>query len=271
MDISTDSVAYIITQGRHGGRTWKAPNGFGFAAAEHRVELADAEIVAFAEHLPFAFYFSENGWQALGIIGHELSGNVCVTPEGQWRSGYVPAALRGYPFAITEGNEAKLTIDESSGLLLDTYDGNPFFDTSGNLSPLLLKTRAFLIKLREGRRKLSLAIRELDKCGLLVPWEKLHAHLNSPNGEPDLCCIDETRFKALSDSEFLRLRWSNAISLIYAQLYSQRKLPTLIRLTEAHRHPVGKATAVVERGNNQPGNELLTLMTEEMANLGREA
>lgn len=271
MDISTDPVAYIITQERHGGKTWKAPEGFGFAASDHSVELADAEIVSFAEHLPFAFYYSANGWQALGIIGNAQSGNVCVTPEGQWRAGYIPAALRGYPFAITEGNEAKLTIDESPGLVLDTYDGKPFFDTSGNLPPLLMKTRAFLIKLREGRRKLSLAIRELDKCGLLVPWEKLHTHTGSAGGQAELCCIDETRFKELSDKEFVRLRWSNAISLIYTQLYSQRRLPNLDRLAQTHQQLVDKATAVTDQDKVATENQLLALMNEEAAKLNGEA
>ena len=271
MDISTDSVSYIITQERHGGRTWKPPQGFGFASGDHRVELADAEIVAFADQLPIGFFFSGNGWQALGIVGTPGKGNVCITPEGQWRCGYIPAALRGYPFAIAEGNDAELTIAENSGLLLNTYNGQPFFDASGQLSPLLSKTRAFLIKLREGRRKLSLAIRELDKCGLLVPWDKLHDCTSPHIDGPDLCCIDEKRFKALSDSDFIRLRRANAISLVYAQLYSQRKLANLNRLCQLHEKQNEITSAAPLQDETTETNEFLALMNEEMDKLNGRA
>ncbi|SFD95660.1 SapC protein [Marinobacter sp. DSM 26671] len=262
--------AEVITQARHGGKTWRAPQGFHFANDEYLVKLTDAEIITFADHLPFAFQFTENSWQALGMIGNPHTGNACVTSDGQWQSGYIPAILRGYPFDITADQQAMLAIRENSGLVLDNYEGQPFFDASGNLSPLLTKTRAFLVKVQEGRRKLSAAIRELDRHGLLAPWESFSAQLSLPGTGPDLLRVDEKRFRELPDRDYLRLRRANAITLIYAQLYSQRRLPNLTRLTQLrHNHESNTDARYSDamQGGTSAENELIALISKEMRDL----
>jgi len=274
VNISANAVAHIITQSRHGGGTWMPPSDFHFTAAGYSVALAEAEIAPFADHLPFAFQHKEKGWQAVGVFGDHQNGNACFTPAGQWRAGYIPAAFRGYPFTITEGEEAQLAILESAELLSCGYDGKAFFDASGNLAPLLEQTRDFLIKIRQGKQRLSIAIQELDTCGLLVPWNKLSGHVQAPEDLPPLYGIDEHRLKALPDNNYIRLRWANAISLAYAQLHSQRKLENLARLRQAQPPQADAATAgpgagAATAGLTQ-GNEILALMNEELNRMNEE-
>lgn len=272
--ISANAVAHIVTQSRHGGSTWMPPSDFHFTAADYSVALAEAEITPFADHLPFAFQHTEKGWQAVGIFGDHQNGNACLTLAGQWRAGYVPAAFRGYPFTLTEGEDAQLAILESAELLSGGYDGKAFFDASGNLAPLLEQTREFLIKIRQGRQRLSITIQELDSCGLLEPWNKLSGHVQAPADLPPLYGIDQRRFDALPDSQFIRLRRANAISLAYAQLHSRRKLGNLARLRQTPPPPADAATAgpaahAASAGLTQ-GNDILALMNEELNRMNEE-
>jgi hypothetical protein len=75
----------------------------------------------------------------VALQGLENGKNLFVAPDGRWLGGYIPAALRGYPFKVLQDNSEPprhfLCFDEESDLLVDATEPNsqPFFKEDGTL------------------------------------------------------------------------------------------------------------------------------------------
>ena len=228
-----------ISRQTHAAKGWRRHNGYGFAAAEAIVPLVGAEFAKAALAMPIAFVGQGAGrLRPMALLSLAAGRNLFVAPDGRWLGGYVPAALRGHPFALLrpEGAEQSvLCVDEATGLVVDaSFPGSePFFDAEGNPANPVRRVLDFLVQLDANRIVTERAVVALAAAEVLVSWP---LEAETPEGRKPvagLFRVDEARLNALDSDAFLVLRVEGALPLAYAQLLSMGQLSvfqTLIQL-----------------------------------------
>jgi hypothetical protein len=162
--------------------------------------------------------------------------NLYVAPNGRWIGGYIPAAYRGYPFAIlSEAGTGKpaLHYNQDSGLQVEKGDpdAQPFFADDGQLTPFMKNVLNFLEQCQRGKHITQIAVNALVQNQLLIPWEIkiIKADTQSPI-EAELYRIDEPALQKLDAAVLHALSASNALYVAYAQIFSQHRLSGLAKL-----------------------------------------
>ncbi|BBF93616.1 SapC family protein [Blastochloris tepida] len=165
--------------------------------------IAYSELHLCAHYYPLAIRFSR-GLPLLGVILDEAYlTRPLVDAAGTWQGGYMPMAVRTFPFQAT-GNSVDPFDDlvvpadtdflsAETGTLLCREDGAP----SSHLQTLHRLARQLL----DSRRSLAAALDHLLIAGLLVPLRP------PPNGTaqpttPKLYSIDRTRFAEIEPAAF---------------------------------------------------------------------
>lgn len=133
------------------------------------VPLATAEIGRVSQVMPVAFRVQHGRWQAVGVMGPAEGTNVYVGCDGRWRGSFVPATLRVYPFRLDGAGELALW-DRYSPEPLAANDVAPFFAGAG-WSARVAQTGQFLESVHAGIVAAARVLEDLDRLGLLLPWE----------------------------------------------------------------------------------------------------
>jgi hypothetical protein len=225
-----------ISKTRHTGCSWQRFNSYTFARERTVVPLVAAEMARAALAFPIGFLISGEGFMPTALLSLDGARNLFVAADGRWLGRYVPAVLRGYPFALlanTEDNRV-LCIDEASCLSLENASGEPFFDEAGEVAEPTRKVLRFLTAMEAHRAATAKACVTLTEAGVIVPWDitlKTSAGAQKISG---LHKIDEAALTALSVESFETLRQAGAVPLAYCQILSMQHLPALGRLADAH-------------------------------------
>lgn len=216
----------------HAKKVWKNVPDYAFAAADTVIPLMGAEISKTISAMPIGFIKKEVGYQLVGITSLQAGMNMYVAPDGKWLTGYIPTALRAYPFGLAESDEGPdkviLCINEASGLVVEsTEDGNAFFDDQNQPTQKIKDIINLLSDFRVNLAVTQRAVNALDDAGLITPWV-----LKNQLGEEvvpvaGLCTIDEAALNKLDDDDFLALRKANGFAVAYAQLLSVNQLTML--------------------------------------------
>jgi hypothetical protein len=223
-----------ITPERHAKKVWKRDTDYAFVAEDSVIPLVGAELSKVALAMPTGFIKLDDGYQLVAITSLQRGQNLYVAPDGKWLGGYIPAALRGYPFQLAQhegAGEFILCINEASGLVVEnTEDGNAFFDDQDQPTQGIKDILNFLTQIKASRDVTEGAVNVLADAGLITPWE-----INLKQGEKvvpvkGLFRVDEAALNKLDDENFLTLRKAGGLAIAYAQLFSMNQLATLERL-----------------------------------------
>lgn len=225
-----------ISKERHTGRSWRRYEQYAFARMRAVVPLFVSEMGKGALAFPTAFLVEGAQFIPIAVLSLDNKRNLFVAPDGRWLASYVPAVLRGHPFALLDGPEGNkvMCIDEASGLLLEDTSGEPFFDEDGEIAEPSRKVLEFLSSLETHRVATAQACAALSEAKLIVPWD---ITLKTDDGEQKidgLYKIDETALSALSATDFETLHGAGALPMVYYQTLSMQHLPVLGRLAESH-------------------------------------
>ncbi|NKN32889.1 SapC family protein [Marichromatium bheemlicum] len=226
-----------LSRERHAGQRWKRYDSYAFAGASALVDVVAAELPKAVLSLPLAFVRQGDAFTLNAVLGLAPGRNLCVTREGRWvGGGYVPAALRGYPFRLAhvEGDQLVLCIDEDSGLLTEGEEGEALFDEAGEPAAAITKVLEFLQQVEANRQVTVRACAALAEAGLIVPWA---IKLQGEEGEREiegLFRVDEAALNQLDAETLGGLRASGALSMAYCQLLSMQHLHRLGQLAKAH-------------------------------------
>jgi hypothetical protein len=223
-----------VTKERHATKRWRRYRSYAFAAQQTGVPLVGAELGQAAHTFPVAFIKQGETFVLVAVLGLVQGRNLFVTPDGRWFGPYVPAALRGYPFAFarTEQGKQVFCVDEASGLVIDGPDGEPFLDETGNgPSKQVKQLLDFLLKVEQNRVGTATATATLQSVGLVEPWPIVLKTENGDQRVEGLFRVNEPALNALDDAAFLELRRKGAIAVAYAQLISMSNLGVLSRLS----------------------------------------
>jgi len=233
---------------------WRRTQGLGFARTLQPVPLVALELSNVVLSLPVAVVpEGAAGWRVVALLGAALGSNACVSPQGQWLSRHVPAALRGHPFVwqtdVDGGVDGELTLlaDARVSQASSAAGVEPLWTEDGGLSPQVLRVQSFLQQVEQGVQAMSVAAAQLHGAGLLEPWEPDGAvmPLDAPWHR-----VNESALNALSDANFVALRAGGALALASAQLQSIGQWPLLRQLAERASasgvlpHPAFNLTAV---------------------------
>ena len=225
---------------------------FGFASQQAAVPLVMEDIprVLALMVIGFVARAGNEGMELVALQSLEPGKNLYVHTNGRWITGYKPAWYRSHPF--------RLILDEKSGrhvLCVDedadafTKEAGPddkrLFDTSGDPTELTHNLLEFLTQAEKSRKTTQDGVDELYQAGVIKPWQ---ISVRNPHGESGrdiggVYQIDEKALRQLDEPVLARMARSGALSIAYAQLFSQHRLPILAKLydlrNEANRRQKG--------------------------------
>ncbi|MBZ9557618.1 SapC family protein [Halomonas coralii] len=222
---------------RHRADGWAKTPDYAFAVDRPVAELVAEEIPRALPTLPLAFMPEGEQWALVALLSLDSQRNLFVHPDGRWMGGYIPAAFRGYPFALlhdTEGGRRMLGFDADSGLWVEgAEDERRFFDDEGKLNQPVERVMTFLRQYDDQRRATRRAVTALAEAGVVVPWAfSVKDEAGNARRVDGVYRTDEAALKALPGETLSELATSGALAIAYAQLYAQHRLPGLTRLAD---------------------------------------
>jgi hypothetical protein len=174
-----------LDRSQHSHLKLRAEPDLGFVAHEVVLPLALEEMEMAARAYPIVFSRGKTP-MPLAVVGVRKGENLFVTPAGKWRQGgYIPAAVRNYPFVVIEAGEGReiVGVDTGSGLVGEHETGAALFDGEalsevgrerlrlcGAFREAMKRTQAFGAALREA------GVLEVQQARIELPGagERLH-------------------------------------------------------------------------------------------------
>lgn len=214
-------------------------DGFRFSGKTNSVLLAGIEFPEACKHFPIVFAkVAEERVLPVALLGFRDLENLFIDAGGQWKSDYVPAYIRRYPFVLaTAGAGSQLTvcIDESyPGFGAD--EGQPLFNEKGESTDYLKGVLGFLQDYQAQLDRTDRFLAALRDCDLLTD---VSANVNLPGGEKfsiaGLMMVDERKLQALPEAQILRLFRSGDLAWIHCHLISMsnfNRLPGKLPATD---------------------------------------
>lgn len=232
-----------LSKTAHADKAFLKADTFRHAAGDLFIPLLLEELAHVLPTITMAFRKTPNLQDTfeVGALQSVIPGkNLYVTPDGRWIGGYIPAAYRGYPFAILpEAGTGKpaLHFNQDSGLLAakNDPDAKPFFNDDGELTPFMKNVLTFLEHCARGKEVTQTAVNALAQHQLLMPWEiNITKDGTQSQIEEELFRINEAALKKLTPAVLHFLHQSNALTVAYAQIFSQHRLSGLAKLYQLH-------------------------------------
>ncbi|WP_282169468.1 SapC family protein [Ruegeria atlantica] len=224
---------FPVTYERHSGKYWKRFSSYHFAETQQACSIVEKEILRVAATYPVLF--RETGGEIEPVALLSLNPDAptpFVSDEGRWLATYIPSALRCPPFQAglpSKTNcEPQLLVDESSGLITDTPEDEPFFTDAGELTAELLNVLRFIQAREASAKDIRSVCKVIQEMGL---FEKMTSYENValPTG---YLVLDVRRLKALSQTEKLALFDVGAIQLLHAHQVSLSHISWLSQAQE---------------------------------------
>ncbi len=209
------------------------PN-FDFAANANVVPMIAAEMAVACRFFPILFTSTDIP-QPVALLGLRTGENLFVGADGIWANGfYIPAYVRRYPFIFMESedkSEYTLCIDEAASIIAKGRK-NPVFDKDGAPTEVTKTALAFCRDYQAHHGFTAQFIDALVKADLLVDHR---ADVTLASGEKigltGFKIIDETKFNALPDAEFLNWRKQGWITPVICHFISTGNWQTLVERT----------------------------------------
>lgn len=225
----------VLSKELHAGASWKAPTGYPQAKHDAFAPLLAAEL---SEALPYyPFFFSkigEHSFRLCVLLSVDNKTNLFINIKQKWMVPYVPAAYRSYPFNITNDVNGNLTVvfDKDSDFFCEiAREGfQQVFSTNGILSDSFQLVIHFMQQRYAQQQQTDKLVAQLTDCGLIEAWplEIKASGVEEVRNIMGLFRINEKALQSLPASILSELSSSGALSIAYAQLFSQARIKQLI-------------------------------------------
>lgn len=198
------------------------------------VHICAFELQNAAASMPLVFADDKGVTRFVGVLGLQRDENLFVDSAGNWKLDFIPAKLQVYPFRLAkfdDGNGALLFLEENN-ILVKEGDRDKLFSENGEESEILRNYISLLANIAKSDVIVSEACRLINEFGLLEPFN-IQPRVERNVEKPRLGAIlklNTLNFEKLSDSQFLRLRSTRALDIIFAHLFSLRRFSSLYKL-----------------------------------------
>ena len=219
----------LITKTGFAAQAWRRVDSYAFAGTDAVAPLVVQELAKACMSLPIAFIQQNDAFVPHAVQGLEQGRNLFVV-NGKWVAPYIPAAYRGYPFALAQGDgdDLHLCVDMDSGLVGagEGFD-QPFFDDAGEAAKPVKDALNFLQQIHRNRAVTKRVCAALAAEDLFQPWPLT---VQGPDGErrvDGLFRIDEARLNTLDPDSLARVQKAGGLPVAYCQLLSMGNIQTL--------------------------------------------
>jgi hypothetical protein len=218
------SAVEALSAARHGSLRLKRPDGFAHASGLSSIILGASEVPTAARDYPVVFSDRDSDSMPYAVTGYAEGVNLHVDAEGAWRKdSYVPAYVRRYPFIFIEGEGGQrltLAIDPAAPVF-SLEEGAPLYESDGKPSATAQGALAFCRAYKAEMDRTRELVRQIIQSGITV---SRRADVTLPGGRRAAVggfrIVDEALLGGLPDEEFLALRRTGALTLVYCHLMS---------------------------------------------------
>lgn len=222
-----------LSPSQHASKHYLPRQTYAFTADQNSVPILIAELSKLLPHYALAFIHQDNSCTPVSITGLGKQ-NLYLNSDGKWLAPYVPAYLRSYPFRLLPSeNKQVLCIQEDH---LSDDQGQPLFDSDGNLTKPVQDTLNFLNECERNRKVTQAACQLLQQAGVIEKWplQIKQSEDQDPVKIDGLYRISEKALTELDKETFADLRRNGALALAYAQLFSMNQVSRLGELVKYH-------------------------------------
>lgn len=221
-----------LNKKRHLDWSIKAGNNYNFAKQVNSVPLMAVEFPNASED--YSIVFAGDGDEVLPVVvmGVREDENLYIDEAGSWKSNYVPAFIRRYPFVFASTDEEKtltLCLDENYDGCNQEGRGERLFDADGEQTQYLTKVVDFLQDYQAHYKRTQVFCKKLNELELL---EDMGAKFTLPSGEERTLTgfkvINREKLKSIPQEELLALFANDGLELIYRHLHSMRNLSKVL-------------------------------------------
>lgn len=216
----------VLNKTAHGELRLRPAKTMNFAAKANSIVLAGSEFAAASHDYPIVFSGKGAEPTAFAVTGRKTGENMFVSKDGAWKKGaYIPAYVRRYPFMLIKSQDGKtfnLAIDPESEMI-HAKIGDPLFDgdqPSKATERMLELSKSFVLDME----RTATIIRQLEALDLL---EERQIDVTLANGVKSRIggfrVVNESKLTALSDGDFLAMRKTGALPVVYMHLVSQQR------------------------------------------------
>lgn len=167
------------------------------------------------------------------LLGLQNGQNLFMSSDGKWKTDYVPAFLRQYPFVLAGRHDKRnltMCIDEAAPGLNREGRGQRLFDISGERTDYLDQVVEFA---EAYQRDYARTIRLSERLSELDLIEDMSVKIDKGGQQSRLTgfgVVSRERLNALSDNDIAELQRSGALELVYHHLASLENFSKLIEL-----------------------------------------
>jgi hypothetical protein len=221
----------VVSRKHHAEQGYTPRRGYHQTQGQMVMAVVVSELAKLLPHYVLGFLRSGESVAPVAVLGLAQDQNLYLHHDGRWLAAYVPAAARGYPFALAD-HQAKQKVLVLAKDHLDA-NGAPLFNGE-ELSPQVADTFKFLSQYQQARSLTAEATQTLEEVGLLKEWQLTVPVGDSHKAISGLLRVDEQALNALNADTYARLQGA-PMQLAYAQLYSMAQVNQLTLRAELDR------------------------------------
>jgi len=234
-----------ITQEKHKDKKILPISDFSFAKNLNIAAIMLHEFSRAAALYPIVFLEDKelDQFRPMVLMGLEQGENLHVSDDGKWKSSYIPAIIRRYPFTLaraTKEGQFTVCIDDNSDLI-STSEGQALFAENGEQGPVLERVKKYLGELQQMEHITKEFCKFVAEKNMFTPLNMRVRQADKIKNIAGCYVINEERLNNLSDERFLEFREKRYLAPVYAHLSSLGQIERLLKLKD---EALGKTEAL---------------------------
>lgn len=202
---------------------------YDFASAVLNAPISMSEFTMAAQSYPIVFPLE--GSAPLLLLSLDQKNNSYVDKNGGWKTAYIPAHIRRYPFVLANSNKDNkdnfvVCIDREAPHF-NAGQGDPLFTADGTPSDVTQNAIDFLKKFQEEMKFTHSTFLELEKHDLLTEKRINIEKDGQKTAFGGFRCVDTEKLNALEDSVLASWVRNGFMGLINTHLQSLANLKML--------------------------------------------
>jgi hypothetical protein len=209
----------------------KQIDNFNFARNVNMASIMVHEFSRAASIYPIVFVEDKANdvFKPVVLFGFDEGENLFVDSENKWKSSYIPAIIRRYPFALAKADDnGKFTvcIDEESEFV-NKEEGQALFD-GDKPADVMERVKRYLAELQQMDAFTEEFCKFMVSKNMFTPLNMKIKVENEIKNISGAYIINEERLNSLSDETYLELRTKKYIPVIYSHLSSLSQIERLM-------------------------------------------